>query len=181
LILICHMTDEALALQETVLKMSKPEPGSIEAAKVWFDGKSEGANGRHASSFSGLGATRLDDENDLIALHPAFVKDWLVKLVSLPYLRMLCLHSHVDESIAIFSLRKVNRAVAALSMVIAALLLLGAIIALYLVTSNKLKLGLICLFTIAFALTINLLTNARRAELFASTAAYVSIVQNSRV
>lgn len=42
--------------------MSKPELGSIEAAKRWFDGKSEGPNGRQAPSFSGLGATRPDDE-----------------------------------------------------------------------------------------------------------------------
>lgn len=50
-------------------------------------------------------------------------------------------------------------------MVVAALLLIGPVIALYLVTSNNVRLRLIYIFTIAFALTINLLTNARRAEL----------------
>ena len=89
------MIDEALAHQETILKMSKPEPGSIEAAKLWFNGKSEGPNGRQAPSFSGLGATRFEDEDDLIGLHPEFERDWLVKLVSLPYLRM---HSLVSPS-----------------------------------------------------------------------------------
>ena len=87
------MTDEALALQETVLKMGKPESKTIEATRLWFDGKSEGVNGRHAPSFSGLGADRLLDESDLVALHPAFERDWLVKLASLPYLRLLCLVS----------------------------------------------------------------------------------------
>ena len=88
-----RMPDEALALQEKVLGMTKPEQGSLKAAKLWFDGKSEGLNGRHAPSFSGLGATRLDDENDLVAVHLPFEKDWLVKFVSLPYLRLLCLAS----------------------------------------------------------------------------------------
>lgn len=85
------MTEEALALQETVLKMGKPEPKTIKATKLWFDGKSEGVNGRHAPTFSGLGADRLSDENDLVALHSASKRDWLVRLASLPYLRLLCL------------------------------------------------------------------------------------------
>jgi hypothetical protein len=77
----------------------------------------------------------------------------------------------VDESITLYSMRKVNRAVAILSMVIAAVLLIVSIVTLYLVTNNNARLGLICAFTILFALTIHFLTNARRAELFASTAA----------
>jgi hypothetical protein len=79
--------------------------------------------------------------------------------------------SHVDDSIALFSMKKVNRAVAILSMVIAAVLLIVSIVTLYVVTNNNVRLGLICGFTILFALSIHLLTNARRAELFASTAA----------
>jgi hypothetical protein len=80
-----------LVLQEAVLKMEKPQARTVEALKLWLDGKSEGRNGRFAPSFSGLSATRLDDESDLVALHPAFQKDWLARLVQMPYLRMLCL------------------------------------------------------------------------------------------
>jgi hypothetical protein len=79
--------------------------------------------------------------------------------------------SHVDDSIALFSMKKINRAVATLSMIIAAVLLIVSIVTLYVVTNNNVRLGLICSFTILFALSIHLLTNARRAELFASTAA----------
>jgi len=79
--------------------------------------------------------------------------------------------SHVDDSIALFSMKKINRAVATLSMIIAAVLLIVSIVTLYVVTNNNVRLGLICGFTILFALSIHLLTNARRAELFASTAA----------
>lgn len=77
----------------------------------------------------------------------------------------------MDESIAIYSMRKVNRAAKNLSMVIASLLLIVTIVTLYLVKSSNVRLGLICAFTLVFALSIHLLTNARRAELFVATAA----------
>ncbi|KAL5325457.1 hypothetical protein ACEPPN_006582 [Leptodophora sp. 'Broadleaf-Isolate-01'] len=165
------LIEEALALQETILKMGKPEAETLRPLKLWLDGKSEGPNGRTAPVFQGLQASRLNDESDLVALHPAFERDWLSRIVDLPYLRYFCLHSDVDESIAIYSMRKVNRAVAAISMILAALILIVTIVTLYLVTNNHVRLGLICAFTVGFALSIHLLTNARRAELFAATAA----------
>jgi hypothetical protein len=85
--------EEALVLQQEVLKMERPQSGSVEALKLWLDGKSEGPNGRHAPSFSGLMAHRLDDVENLVALHPKFEKDWLARLVELPYLRLFCLVS----------------------------------------------------------------------------------------
>ncbi len=78
-------------MQETVLKMAKPQSGTLEALKLWLAGKSEGPNGRTAPSFSGLMANRLHDEHDLVALHPEFARDWLARLVEIPYLRHLCL------------------------------------------------------------------------------------------
>jgi hypothetical protein len=136
-----------------------------------------------------LSATRLDDKKDLIALHPECESDWLSKLVDLhlPYLRMFCLvcipipsktflsfsvhDSHVDESIALFSMRKVNGAVEILSMIIAAVLKIVPIVTLNAVTYNNVRLGLICVFAILFAFNIHISTNARKAELFASTVA----------
>jgi uncharacterized membrane protein YgdD (TMEM256/DUF423 family) len=79
--------------------------------------------------------------------------------------------THVDESIALFSMRKINRAVTIISMVLAVVLLIVSIVTLYLVTNNNIRLALICVFTVVFAGSVHLLTNAKRAELFASTAA----------
>jgi hypothetical protein len=42
--------------------------------------------------------------------------------------------------------------------------------------SWKLRLGLVALFTSLFGVIIGLLTNARRAELFALTAAYTAVL-----
>ncbi|PMD37545.1 hypothetical protein L207DRAFT_636226 [Hyaloscypha variabilis F] len=167
---------EALVLQEAVLKMGKPHAGTVEAFKLWLDGKSEGPGGRHAPSFSGLSAARLNNEEDLVALHPAFDKDWLATLAELPYLRLLCLDSHVDESIALFSMRKTKRAVGILSMLLAAIMFTVSIVSLYLVTNNTTRLGLICAFTVMLAAILQLLTNASRTELFACTAAYAAVL-----
>ncbi|KAH7372101.1 hypothetical protein BKA64DRAFT_262832 [Cadophora sp. MPI-SDFR-AT-0126] len=164
---------EALALQETILKMGKPQTETLRPLRLWLDGKS---GERTSPSFQGLLASRMNDENDLVALHPPFERDWLSRIVDLPYLRYFCFHSDVDESIAIYSMRKVNRAVAVLSMVLAAVILIITIVTLYLVTNNNVRLGLICAFTVGFALSIHLLTNARRAELFAATAAYAAVL-----
>jgi len=48
---------------------------------------------------------------------------------------------------------------------------MGAIICLSYVRAAGLRLGLLGVFTATFAVTVGLLTDARRAELFGSTAA----------
>jgi len=50
----------------------------------------------------------------------------------------------------------------------------GAIAGLYVEQRPKARLGMIAAFTATFALSVILLTNARRAEVFAATAALVS-------
>ena len=46
-----------------------------------------------------------------------------------------------------------------------------AVVALYNVTSPNTKLGLLALLTVLFAASVGILTNARRAEVFGTTAA----------
>lgn len=55
-------------------------------------------------------------------------------------------------------------------------MLVGAIVNLYFVQNNATKLGLIGMYTALFAGSVGILTNARRAELFASTAAYAAVL-----
>jgi hypothetical protein len=38
-----------------------------------------------------LSSSCIDDKGNLIAFYLAFEKDWLAKLVSFPYIRLLCL------------------------------------------------------------------------------------------
>jgi hypothetical protein len=55
-------------------------------------------------------------------------------------------------------------------------LLIGAIIGLYIITDPKRRLIMIGSFTVLFALSVGLLANARRAEVFAGTAAYAAVL-----
>lgn len=70
----------------------------------------------------------------------------------------------------------VARVVALISVTLAAILLIGAILSLYIVTSPKAKLGLVSTYTLLFALSVALLTNARRAEVYAAAAAYAAVL-----
>lgn len=58
----------------------------------------------------------------------------------------------------------------------ASALLIGAIISLYIVTESVARLVMITVFTALFATSVVLMTNARRAEVFAATAAYSAVL-----
>jgi len=64
-------------------------------------------------------------------------------------------------------------------MVLAAVLLVGAIVSLYFLSNPNAKLGLIAVYTLLFALSVRLCTNAGRAEVFAATAAYAAVLVGS--
>lgn len=61
-------------------------------------------------------------------------------------------------------------------MLLAATLLFGAICNLYYVRRHKIKLGLIVLYTLGFALSISLISNARWAEVFGACAVYAAVL-----
>lgn len=69
-----------------------------------------------------------------------------------------------------------QRFIVGAAVVLAASLLEGAIVSLYMVTNPNIQLGLIAVFTSLFAATLALLTNAKLAEMFAATAAYAAVL-----
>ena len=78
-----------------------------------------------------------------------------------------------DREIFYYPQRRIQRAGAVISVLFSAILLIGAIVCLLLVSdrSINIRVALIVLFTSLFALVVGLLTNARRAEIFGATAA----------
>lgn len=64
----------------------------------------------------------------------------------------------------------------ALTVILSAAFLFGAIYNLYNVSRDQVKLGLIAGYTLAFALSISLISNARRAEIFGACAAYAAVL-----
>jgi len=78
-----------------------------------------------------------------------------------------------ESNVFYFPERRIQRAGVVLSTLFCAILLIGAIVCLMLVSqrSRGLQIGMIALFTCLFAGVVGLLTNARRAEIFGSSAA----------
>ncbi len=64
--------------------------------------------------------------------------------------------------------------VAILNVIVAAVLLFGAILNLYFVVDEQKRLGLIAGYTIAFATCVALVTKAKRSEVFGASAAYTA-------
>jgi hypothetical protein len=80
------------------------------------------------------------------------------------------------SNVEYFSARRISTAVNVITVLLAAALLFGAIYNLYYVRRNQIKLGLIAVYTLAFALSISLISNARRAEVFGACAAYAAVL-----
>jgi hypothetical protein len=72
-----------------------------------------------------------------------------------------------------FPAKRVAWVVTFLSMLISALLLIGAIVVLYYIPAAEMgnRLAVVGVFTFVFAACISLLTNAKRGEIFGTTAA----------
>lgn len=62
------------------------------------------------------------------------------------------------------------------NILLSAAFLFGAIYNLFYVQRNQIKLGLIAGYTVAFAMAIALVTNAKRAEIFVACATYAAVL-----
>ncbi|KAK4182783.1 hypothetical protein QBC35DRAFT_467821 [Podospora australis] len=79
-------------------------------------------------------------------------------------------------TVAQFEEHLVIRAVNGITILVAAFFLVGSMITFYFVKNEVAKLVLIALFTTAFSGCIGVITSARRAEIFAATAAYAAVL-----
>ncbi|KAL8650993.1 MAG: hypothetical protein Q9210_003499 [Variospora velana] len=161
---------KALILENQVLKLSAPTPRVLKAFKRWFQ-----SNPRPV--LWGRDKDLFREERDLVALAPVETDRLNIFLQTYFgwFLRERREKRTRDEGddVFYFPARRIQRAGALISILLSAVLLLGAIICLVKVErrNTDLRVGLIILFTCLFAAVVGLLTNARRPEIFASTAA----------
>jgi hypothetical protein len=73
-----------------------------------------------------------------------------------------------------YSDEHVNGVINVISTVASSLTPMVSIIVLYVVQSTRIRLGLVCVFTLIFSLVLAVATKARRIEIFAATAAWVA-------
>lgn len=75
-----------------------------------------------------------------------------------------------------FKETSITRTVNVVTILVAAMFLIGTIVGFYFVQRPAVKLGMIAAFATAFAGCLGLITNARRVEIFAATAAYAAVL-----
>ncbi|CAK1356504.1 hypothetical protein CB0940_10959 [Cercospora beticola] len=128
-------------------------------------------------NISGPAAKMLDEQADLIALKPPPEVDPLSYLVRehWPFPTTKLSAVEVDRA-RHFQERRVRWVVSSVSISIAALLLVGSIITLYLVRNPDVRLGLLIVFILLFAIGIRISTSASRENIFAATAAYAAVL-----
>ncbi|KAK3306112.1 uncharacterized protein B0T15DRAFT_534397 [Chaetomium strumarium] len=160
---------EALLRQHQVASLGEPETRVLKALR----------NQSHSTQgdplLAGLAANRLDDSNrwDLVAIRRPVDKDmlfvflqnhWMFRTTKIPNDTEYYKENHVAWAGAVISTGA------------AAGLLLGAIVALRVLEDRDVQLGLIGIFMALFAISVAVLTNARRAEVSASTVAYAAFL-----
>lgn len=190
------MLGEALFAEEQLASMSHPDEKTLEAFRyAFFNGRPD--DSMSFPTLGGNSKWLYDDANDLVALKiPAeqdrlskFIQDNFAFLFKVRYFLFFnkwsrvhaerCnlkeyepskdnLPNHID-SIRYTSGRKISVFVSYISTVLVSMLLIGAVVILYSVPSSNVRLGLISLFTVLFASSVTLLTNARRTKVFGVT------------
>ncbi|GJN74708.1 hypothetical protein PLICBS_008801 [Purpureocillium lilacinum] len=169
---------EALLRQNQIAILEEPKQRALNVARgqaYQSDDDEPGRGKRRRPVLGGLAASRLDESNrrDLIAVRRLADKDLLSRFLQDHWMfkttRLTDETEYVDE-------RHVAWVAAAVSTVVATVLLLGAIFLLRLLENETSQLGVIAMFTVLFAASVGVLTNARRAEIFAATAAYSAVL-----
>jgi hypothetical protein len=185
--------DEALILQSQVASFGRPSSRALKASRVWMNGGTElEADGTKPNpALGGIAKDSLDNGDDLIALKSSPAMDlfsrtlrdhWPVKVSRYFDVNAGALLTRDQEEVSRDGIHRIGRydersitiAVSIVSIVVAGLLLVGSITTLHFVENAMARLLIIYAFTAAFALSVSLMTTARRVETFAATAALVS-------
>jgi hypothetical protein len=148
----------------------------VRALRNWFFDNTAGIKGREKTPHLwGASESLFDDPHDLIALRVPADQDRLSHFIQSNF-SVFFQTSSPDGRTTYTSERSLSHFVALLSTILAAVLLFGAIISLYVVHNKQALLGMLSGWTVLFAACVGLLTNARRDQIFAATAAYAAVL-----
>jgi hypothetical protein len=166
---------EILTLESDVAKLEGP---SDRVLRHYFKALKGSKNGDDPK-LGGRSETVLDDRQDLVALNHPQNTDLLSKFFLnygiFPATKFSSNTGNPDEA-HYFELKSLRLVVNIISTAVAALLLIGSILALYFVQNPHSKLGILIMFIVLFAIGLGLTTNANRDSIFAATAAYAAVL-----
>ncbi|KAH6710951.1 hypothetical protein BKA61DRAFT_612737 [Leptodontidium sp. MPI-SDFR-AT-0119] len=174
--------NDAVLKQASLARLERPREYDLEFLRSWFRRPGMG-------SFPLLGIDRdaWDEktESDLIAIKPRAVPDifskWFTESFIPRYHHIFgkkfreSLPENVGSGIYHYKESTLESVLGVLATVVASLLPICSVVALYLVPSNGIRLGMIAIFSACFSLALALMTNARRVEVFAATAAFAAV------
>lgn len=169
------LADEAVLKQSKLQRCDSPNPLDLQFLQRWFKDKDMGdypligadSNLWNNSSESDLIAIRARKGDDPFAtLFLDKVIRWWHGGVGHHFKKPLDVESQYFE----YKDKNMLRAANVLISLISTAFLLGSILALYFVSNMLIRLGIIAVLTQLFSLTLVLVTNARKVEVFAATA-----------
>ena len=166
---------EMLVLESDVAKLEGPSDRVLRHYANALKGLKDGDD----SKLGGRSETILDDKQDLVALNHPQDKDLLSRFfLKYGIFPATDFSTNAGQPVETyhFELKSLRLAVNIISTAVAALLLIGSILALYFVKKPDSKLGLVILFIVLFAIGLGLTTSASRDSIFAATAAYAAVL-----
>jgi hypothetical protein len=142
----------------------------------WFFNNTPGSKtAEERPQIFGASEKAFDDPNDLVALRVPADQDRLSQFIQSNF-GVFFQTTAPDGRTALTSERAISHFVAIFGAVLAAVLLFGAVISLYIVKNERALLGMLSARTVLFAVCVGLLTNARRDQIFGATAAYATVL-----
>ncbi|KAK8030578.1 hypothetical protein PG990_000312 [Apiospora arundinis] len=132
-------------------------------------------SGGNSPQLWGRSKRRFDDVDDLVALKVLANQDRLSKFV-LNHCGWLFKEQQRHGTSVVISERSVDKATTVLSSILSAVVLFGSIVSLYFVQNPYALLGMVGAWTILFAVCVGVLTNAKRDQVFAATAAFAAVL-----
>jgi uncharacterized membrane protein len=162
--------DEALLLQSQIASLDRPSERLLGIIRDYFLKPEPIVYGPAHERV-------LENRDDLAALRPPLDTDCLSCFVRnyWPF-RGQPFPDDAHGTTQHFLESRVQFVVIIISTLFAAVLLIGAITSLYFVQKPGAKLGLLAVFTSLFAASVGGLTNAKRQEVFAASAAYAAVL-----
>ncbi|KAH8803454.1 hypothetical protein F5884DRAFT_507896 [Xylogone sp. PMI_703] len=165
---------DALVAHQVLLNAKPPVATTVRAMRDWYlDIHSDKVEPR--PQLWGNSVKKYDDIHDLVALRVPADQDRLSEFI-LDHFGLFFQTEQHDGQSAYIPERSIVKFVALLSSVLSAILMFGSITSLYFVHNPYALLGMLGGWTVLFATCVGWLTNAKRDQIFAATAAYAAVL-----
>jgi hypothetical protein len=164
--------DSALLRQRDIATLERPTKMALKTYQLVMQGPHNGSPLVNIQRGALLG-----DDRDLVGLNRPILTDPLSKLIRRHWrLRDAVSDVHNQFQIDHSEERRLLWVINLCSNIVAAILLIAPILALYFVTEPDSRLGLVIAFIIFFAAALAVSTGASRDSIFAATAAYTAVL-----